>query len=85
MWCSSRLCSRSTVIFNIYINDLELYLKDVIISQYADDTVISYSDPNLNQINEIILENLQILATYPVSTPPLLKRLFTAANPCSTA
>ena len=22
---------------------------------------------------------------FPVSTPPLLKRLFTAANPCSTA
>ena len=51
------------LLFLIYINDLELYLKDVTISQYADDTVISYSDPNLNQINEIILENLQILAT----------------------
>ena len=52
------------LLFLIYINDLELHLKGVNISQYADDTVISYSDPNLNKINEIILENLQILASW---------------------
>ena len=41
------------LLFLMYINDLEMFLKIINISQYADDTVISCSD--LNQQKKILL------------------------------
>ena len=51
-------------LFLMYINDLEMFLKDIHISQYADDTVISYSDSNQERINTVLSENFKILAEY---------------------
>ena len=52
------------LLFLMYINDLEMYLIDVNISQYADDTVISYSDPSQQKINSVLCTNLKILAEW---------------------
>ena len=52
------------LLFLIYINDLEMFLSNVHVSQYADDTVISYTDKNQQKINEILMENLTALAEW---------------------
>ena len=49
------------LLFLIYINDLHLHLQDVNISQYADDTVISYAHKNQLGTQEILTRNLQYL------------------------
>ena len=48
----------------MYINDLEMFLKNINISQYADDTVISYLDSSQQKINTTLRENLKILAEW---------------------
>ena len=48
-------------LFLIYINDLHLHLQDVHISQYADDTVISYAHENQLGTQGILLKNLTFL------------------------
>ena len=49
------------LVFLLYINDLHLYLYDVHISQYADDTVISYAHENQLGTQETLSQNLQEL------------------------
>ena len=49
------------LLFLIYINDLHLRLQDVNVSQYADDTVISYANKNQLGTQEILTRNLQYL------------------------
>ena len=49
------------LLFLIYINDLHLHLQDVHISQYADDTVISYAHESQIGTQQILTQNLQHL------------------------
>ena len=49
------------LLFLLYINDLHLYLNDVHISQYADDTVISYAHENQLGTQAILANNLHYL------------------------
>ena len=52
------------LLFLMYINVLEIFLKDISISQYADDTFINYSDSSQRKINLVLSENLRILADW---------------------
>ena len=52
MWSSSRL---------IYINDLPFALKNSEVTMYADDTSISYSSKNIDELNETLNSDLDSL------------------------
>ena len=57
MWSSSRLLPWSPF-FLIYINDLPLSLKNNDVTMYADDTSISYSSKNIDELNETLNSDL---------------------------
>ena len=45
----------------IYINDLPLALKNSEVTMYADDTSISYSSKNVDELNETLNSDLDSL------------------------
>ena len=48
-------------LFLIYINDLQFALKNSEVTMYADDTSISYSSKNIDELNETLNSDLDSL------------------------
>ena len=49
------------LLFLIYINDLPFSLKSSEVTMYADDTSISYSSKNIDELNETLNSDLDSL------------------------
>ena len=49
------------LLFLIYINDLPFALKNSEVTMYADDTRISYSSKNIDELNETLNSDLDSL------------------------
>ena len=60
MWCPTGLLPRS-FLFLIYINDLPYSIKKGKVTMYANDTSISYSSRNMEDINQTLNSELDHL------------------------
>ena len=67
------------LLFLIYINDLPFSLKNSEVTIYADDTSISYSSKNIDELNETLNSDLYSLKQWLEGTKPSLKAIKTQA------
>ena len=65
--------------FLIYINDLPFSLKNSDVTMYADDTSISYSSKNIDELNETLSSDLDSLKQWLIGNKLALKIIKTQA------
>ena len=51
------------LLFLIYINDLPFSLENSEVTMYVDDTCISYSSKNIDELNEALKSDFRLLET----------------------
>ena len=49
------------LLFDIYINDIAFYLKDILVKLFADDTTLLFSERDLSQLISKIKSGIQVI------------------------